>query len=207
MSSSALLDRVRAALLKAPNGAACVIESGAAESAAATPAAVLFPIVLHDAAPTVLLTLRTSHLRDHPGQVSFPGGRVEAADTTPTDTALRETEEEIGLSRQQVEVVGYLPDYYTGTGFCVTPVVAWVKPPLVLSPDSFEVAEVFEVPLAFLLDDANHQRMAIHAGERRRAFFAMPYRERFIWGATAGMIRSLHDRLNADGNHVATQQS
>lgn len=197
MTSSALLDRVRAALLTAPNGAPCVIESGAAESSAATPAAVLFPIVLHETAPTVLLTLRTSHLRDHPGQVSFPGGRVEATDATPTDTALRETEEEIGLSRQLVEVVGYLPDYYTGTGFCVTPVVAWVRPPLVLSPDSFEVAEVFEVPLAFLLDDANHQRMAIHAGGRRRAFFTMPYRERFIWGATAGMIRSLHDRLNA----------
>lgn len=195
MTSPALLERVRAVLLDAPNGAPSVIESGAAESAAATPAAVLFPIVLHDAAPTVLLTLRTSHLRDHPGQVSFPGGRVEATDATPVETALRETEEEIGLPRRLVEVVGYLPDYYTGTGFRVTPVVAWIRPPLVLSPDSFEVAEVFEVPLAFLLDEANHQRMAIHAGGRRRAFFTMPFRERFIWGATAGMIRSLHDRL------------
>lgn len=195
MTGSDLLDRVRAVLLQAPNGAPCVIESGASDPSVATPAAVLFPIVLHETAPTVLLTLRTSHLRDHPGQVSFPGGRVEAGDATPVDTALRETEEEIGLSRRQVEVVGFLPDYFTGTGFRVTPVVAWVRPPFALAPDQFEVAEVFEVPLAFLLDEVNHQRMAIHVGGRRRAFFTMPYRERFIWGATAGMIRSLHDRL------------
>jgi 8-oxo-dGTP pyrophosphatase MutT (NUDIX family) len=195
MTSSALLDRVRAALLAVPNGAEQVVENEALDSAAATPAAVLFPIVLREDAPAVLLTLRTSHLRDHPGQVSFPGGRVEAEDASPLETALRETEEEIGLARRHIEVVGYLPDYLTGTGFRVTPVVAWVRPPFELAPDEFEVAEVFEVPLAFVLDEANHQRMAIHVGGRRRAFFTMPYRERFIWGATAGMIRCLHDRL------------
>lgn len=195
MTSSALLDRVRAALLPVPNGAEQVIENEGLEPSAVTPAAVLFPIVLRENAPAVLLTLRTSHLRDHPGQVSFPGGRVEADDASPLETALRETEEEIGLSRRHIEVIGYLPDYLTGTGFRVTPVVAWVRPPFDLVPDKFEVAEVFEVPLAFVLDEANHQRMAIHAGGRRRTFFMMPYRERFIWGATAGMIRCLHDRL------------
>ncbi|HET6718456.1 MAG TPA: CoA pyrophosphatase [Rhodocyclaceae bacterium] len=195
MVAVSLLDRVRGALLAVPNGADRVIENEGLDQSAATPAAVLFPIVLREPAPTVLLTLRTSHLRDHPGQVSFPGGRVEAADASPLETALRETEEEIGLSRRHIEVVGYLPDYLTGTGFRVTPVVAWVRPPFELVPDQFEVAEVFEVPLAFVLDEANHQRMAIHAGGRRRDFFTMPYRERFIWGATAGMIRCLHDRL------------
>lgn len=199
MATSRLLDRVRAVLLPEPHRAGSVIESGAPEPAAATPAAVLFPIVVHEAAPAVLLTLRTSHLRDHPGQVSFPGGRVEPGDVSPRDTALRETEEEIGLARQQIEVVGYLPDYLTGTGFCVTPVVALVTPPFSLALDNFEVAEVFEVPLAFLLDGANHERMAIHVGGRRRAFFSMPYRDRFIWGATAGMIRTLYDRMILPG--------
>lgn len=197
MAASSLLDRVRAALLAVPDGADRVIENEGLDQSAATPAAVLFPIVLREPAPTVLLTLRTSHLRDHPGQVSFPGGRVEAGDASPLETALRETEEEIGLSRRHIEVIGYLPDYLTGTGFRVTPVVAWVTPPFELVPDKFEVAEVFEVPLAFVLDEANHQRMAIHVGGRRRAFFTMPYRERFIWGATAGMIRCLHDRLGS----------
>ena len=190
-----MLGRVRAALLSAPNDADSVVESGAEARADATPAAVLFPIVLRDSGPSVLLTQRTAHLRDHPGQVSFPGGRVEADDGNPLETALRETEEEIGLSRSNIEVAGYLPDYFTGTGFRVTPVVAWVRPPFSLLPDKIEVADVFEVPLAFLLDEANHQSMAIHLGGRRRAFFSMPYGDRFIWGATAGMIRSLCQRL------------
>lgn len=190
-----LLDRVRAALLSAPGDGISVFESGAERRSGAIPAAVLVPIVLHPAGPAVLLTLRTAHLRDHPGQVSFPGGRVESEDANPLETALRETEEEIGLARRHVELAGYLPDYYTGTGFRVTPVVAWLRPPFSLAPDRFEVAEVFEVPLTFLLDEANHQRMAIHVGGRRRAFYSMPYNERFIWGATAGMIRLLHDRM------------
>lgn len=195
MPVSDLLQLVRAALLPTPNAVDSVIESGAAQRADATPAAVLFPIVLRELAPTVLLTQRTAHLRDHPGQVSFPGGRVEADDAGPAETALRETEEEIGLSRRHIEVVGYLPDYFTGTGFRVTPVVAWVRPPFSLQPDAIEVADVFEVPLDFLLDQDNHQRMAIHVAGLRRAFFTMPYQDRFIWGATAGMIRALHDRL------------
>ena len=195
MPVSDLLQLVRAALLPTPNAVDSVIESGAAQRADATPAAVLFPIVLRELAPTVLLTQRTAHLRDHPGQVSFPGGRVEADDASPVETALRETEEEIGLSRRHIEVVGYLPDYFTGTGFRVTPVVAWVRPPFSLQPDAIEVADVFEVPLNFLLNQDNHQRMAIHVAGLRRAFFTMPYQDRFIWGATAGMIRALHDRL------------
>ena len=194
MIHSELLGRVRAALLPAPHGGAEVTESGATVQAP-TPAAVLFPIVLHEGGATVLFTLRTPHLRDHPGQISFPGGRVEPGDGGALETALRETEEEIGLSRQNIEVIGYLPDYLTGTGFRITPVVAFIAPPFLLALDSVEVAEVFEVPLAFLLDEKNHDRMAIHVAGRRRSFFSMPYGERFIWGATAGMIRNLYDRL------------
>jgi len=160
-----------------------------------TPAAVLFPIVLRDDGHTVLLTQRTAHLRDHAGQISFPGGRVEEHDLSPTDTALRETEEEIGLARERVEIVGFLPEYRTGTGFRVTPVVALVRPPFDLQPDPFEVAEIFEVPLSFLLDPANHQQHSLHYRGALRNYFAMPYGEYFIWGATAGMIRSLSERL------------
>ena len=190
-----LLDRVCAVLLADPDAAERILESGVSRGKGGTPAAVLVPIVLREDAPVVLLTQRTAHLRDHPGQVSFPGGRVEEADSSPTETALRETEEEIGLSRRHVEILGFLPEYLTGTGFSVTPVVGLVRPPFSLAPEAFEVAEVFEVPLDFLLDPANHQRMVIHVGGIRRSFFAMPYQDRFIWGATAGMIRSLSDRL------------
>lgn len=194
MDESGLLSRVRAALLRAP-GSAPDIREGEVLTASLTAAAVLVPIVLREPEVTVLLTQRTAHLRDHPGQVAFPGGRVETFDDGPAATALRETEEEIGLARRHVEIAGFLPDYITGTGFRVTPVVAWVTPPFTLHPDAFEVADVFEVPLPFLLDTDNHQRMAIHAGGRRRAFLSMPFGDRFIWGATAGMIRLLHDRL------------
>ena len=162
-----------------------------------TPAAVLFPIVLRADRPTVLLTQRTAHLKDHAGQISFPGGRVEAHDATPMDTALRETEEEIGLSRERVEILGFLPEYRTGTGFRVTPVVALVHPPYSLRLDPVEVAEAFEVPLAFLLDAANHKRHSIYYRGAMRQFHAMPYGDYFIWGATAGMIRVLFDRLEA----------
>ena len=160
-----------------------------------TPAAVLFPIVLRDSGATVLLTQRTAHLRDHAGQISFPGGRVEAEDLSPSHTALRETEEEIGLAREHIEILGFLPEYRTGTGFRVTPVVALVTPPFDLKPDPFEVAEVFEVPLAFLLDPDNHKPHSMHYRGALRHFFAMPYGDYFIWGATAGMIRSLTQRL------------
>jgi 8-oxo-dGTP pyrophosphatase MutT (NUDIX family) len=188
------LERLRASLLSEPGADEFVQEDGG-EGLPLTPAAVLFPIVLRDEGHTVLLTQRTAHLRDHAGQISFPGGRVEEEDPSPVATALRETEEEIGLSRAHVEILGYLPEYRTGTGFRVTPVVALVKPPFELALDAFEVAEAFEVPLAFLLDPANHQRHSLHYRGALRHFFAMPYGDYFIWGATAGMIRSLTERL------------
>ena len=188
------LQRLRASLLAEPPTGHFVQEDGALNEPL-TPAAVLFPIVLRDAGHTVLLTQRTAHLRDHAGQISFPGGRVEAHDATPMDTALRETEEEIGLSRERIEILGFLPEYRTGTGFRVTPVVALVTPPFDLQPDPFEVAEIFEVPLAFLLDPANHQQHSLHYRGALRHYFAMPYGDYFIWGATAGMIRSLTERL------------
>ncbi len=193
------LDRLRASLLREPITGHFVQEDGG-EGLPLTPAAVLFPIVLRDNGQTVLLTQRTAHLKDHAGQISFPGGRVEEEDQSPVHTALRETEEEIGLARKHVEVLGFLPEYRTGTGFRVTPVVALVTPPFELALDPFEVAEAFEVPLAFLLDPANHKRHSLHYRGALRHFFAMPYGDYFIWGATAGMIRSLTERL---GLHAA----
>jgi 8-oxo-dGTP pyrophosphatase MutT (NUDIX family) len=159
------------------------------------PAAVLVPVVTRDEGLTVLLTRRTDHLHDHPGQVSFPGGRVDAGDASPAATALREAEEEIGLSRERVQLLGQLPLYRTITGFEVTPVVGLVTPPLELVLDSFEVAEAFEVPLPFLLDPRNHQRHAVEVGGRRREYWAMPYAGHYIWGATAGMIVMLARQL------------
>ncbi len=188
------LERLRASLSAEPLAAPPILEDGIGNETL-TPAAVLFPIVLRENHPTVLLTQRTSHLRDHGGQVSFPGGRVEEVDQSPIHTALRETEEEIGMSPELVEVLGYLPEYRTSTGFRVTPVVGLVRPPFTLRPDPFEVAEVFEVPLAFLLDPANRQRHSREWRGRLRHYFAMPYGDYFIWGATAGMIVSLADRL------------
>lgn len=188
------LQHLRASLLAEPPVGHFVQEEGALDQPL-TPAAVLFPIVLRDAGYTVLLTQRTTHLRDHAGQISFPGGRVEVEDATPIDTALRETWEEIGLARERIEILGYLPEYRTGTGFRVTPVVALVMPPFDLQPDPFEVAEIFEVPLSFLIDPANHQRHSLHYRGALRNYFAMPYGDYFIWGATAGMIRSLSERL------------
>ena len=189
---------LRASLLLEPLAGQFVLEDGA-DDAVLTPAAVLFPIVLREDGHTVLLTQRTAHLRDHAGQISFPGGRVEESDQSTLHTALRETEEEIGLAREHIEPIGYLPEYRTGTGFRVTPVVALVRPPFDLKIDPFEVAEVFEVPLAFLLDPVNHQRHSIHHRGALRQYFAMPYGDYFIWGATAGMIRSLTERLGLHG--------
>ena len=188
------LERLRASLLSEPLSGHFIQEDGA-EDKPLTPAAVLFPIVIREGKQTVLLTQRTAHLKDHAGQISFPGGRVEPEDVSPSHTALRETEEEIGLSRERIEILGFLPEYRTGTGFRVTPVVALVLPPFDLLPDPFEVAEVFEVPLAFLLDPANHQQHSLHYRGALRNYFAMPYGDYFIWGATAGMIRSLSERL------------
>lgn len=162
-----------------------------------TAASVLVPIVLREEGLTMLLTQRTAHLNDHAGQVAFPGGRAEETDADAIDTALRETEEEIGLDRRHIEVIGTLPLYFTGTGYEVTPVVALVLPPFELKRDPFEVAEIFEVPLSFLMDGQNHQRLSAELPSGRRSFYAMPYQNYFIWGATAGMLRNLFHFLRA----------
>lgn len=164
-----------------------------------TPASVLIPIVVREGGLSMLLTRRTDHLHDHPGQVSFPGGRVEESDASAIDTALRETEEEIGLHRRHVDVIGVLPEYITATGYRVTPIVSIVHPPFGLEPDPYEVAEVFEVPLSFLMDGMNHQRIVAEfpRGMENRSFYAIPYEQYFIWGATAGMLRNLFHFLRA----------
>ena len=149
-------------------------------------AAVLVPLVLRDTGVTVLLTQRTAHLRDHAGQISFPGGRCDERDSSPVETALREAGEEVGLVPAQVEVLGILPEYRTGTGFSIIPVVGLVHPPLNLKLDDFEVAEAFETPLDFLLDPANHQLHSIEFQGSMREYHAMPWEGYYIWGATAG---------------------
>ena len=179
--------------LAGPRQLQVVIED--AVPARLTSAAVLVPVIERPEGLTVLFTQRTAHLNDHAGQVSFPGGRCEVTDASPVFTALRETEEEIGLAPELIEILGILSEYRTGTGFSVTPVVGLVRPPFDLHPDSFEVAEVFETPLAFLLDPANHQRHSMEIGGVLRHYYAMPYEGHFIWGATAGMLVSLHRLL------------
>ena len=165
-------------------------------AAAVTAAAVLVPIVAHASGLTVIFTKRTSHLKAHSGQVSFPGGRAEPHDPTPEVTALREAHEEIGLAMERVEVLARLPEYHTRTGFRVTPVVGLVMPPLELIPDPREVEEVFEVPLAHLLDPANHLRETRELQGRTVGYYLMRYGERTIWGATAGMLVSLYRHLS-----------
>jgi len=162
-------------------------------------ASVLIPLVLRESGLSVLLTQRAAGLNHHAGQISFPGGRFEASDNTPIETALRETEEEIGLNRDRIEVLGTLPDYKTGTGYQVTPVVALIHPPFDLVTDPGEVAAVFEVPLAYLMDAQHHQLRVFHMpdGSGQRSFYAMPYQQHFIWGATAGMLRNLFHFLRA----------
>jgi len=158
-------------------------------------AAVLVPLVDYPYGLTVLLTQRADHLSAHAGQVAFPGGRVEESDADPVAAALRETEEEIGLSRDHVEPIGQLDRYVTRTGFMVTPVVAFVHPPFTLALDRREVADAFEVPLDFILDPANAKR---HEAEFRgvmRNFYVFSYRDRHIWGATAGMLVNLAELL------------
>lgn len=156
-----------------------------------THAAVLVPLVNRDGAVAVMFTQRTAHLTDHAGQICFPGGRVESADTGREDTAMRETEEEVGLSRACVTLLGRLPDYEIPSGFRITPVVGWIEPPFALQPDAFEVAEVFEAPLDYFLDPANYLRRQYHFRGRHRHYMAIPYEGRYIWGATAGMLFSL----------------
>ena len=158
-------------------------------------AAVLMLVVDHPQERTVVLTQRTAHLADHAGQISFPGGRTCPEDLTPERTALREAEEEIGLDPSSVEILGRLPVYRTGTGFSVTPIVAWAEPPLAYRADPDEVADVFEVPLSFVLDPGNHRRTERLFEARRRVFFVLPYEGRNIWGATAGMLVNLAEVL------------
>lgn len=165
------------------------------DEASAIEAAVLVPIVLHPEAPTVLLTQRAAALRSHSAQIAFPGGRVDATDGSPLVAALREAEEEVGLAPSKVRAVGYLDAYLTGTGYRVTPVVGLVEPPLALTINPHEVEEAFETPLAFLLDPANHKRHGREWKGRYRTYYAMPHGDRYIWGATAGMIRNLYERL------------
>lgn len=158
------------------------------------PAAVLIPVVDH-AEPTVLLTQRAAHLNDHAGQISFPGGKIDATDASPLDTALREAEEEIGLSREFVEPIGYLDLYGTSFGFRILPTLARVRPGFKLHINTSEVDDAFEVPLAFLMNPLNHQ---VHSKEFRgmeRSYYAMPFAERYIWGATAGILRILYERI------------
>jgi 8-oxo-dGTP pyrophosphatase MutT (NUDIX family) len=162
-------------------------------------AAVLVPLVERPDGLTVLLTRRTDHLASHAGQISFPGGRAEELDSSPIETALREAQEEIGLHRRHVEIVGVLPEHVTISAYRVTPVVALVQPPFALSADPGEVAEMFEVPLDFLMSGANHERrsLALPDGGGKRRFYAMPYQNYFIWGATAAMLRNLYHFLRA----------
>ena len=164
-------------------------------AAAVTAAAVLVPIITHPEELTVLFTQRTTQLRRHSGQVSFPGGRAEPEDVTPEFTALREAHEEIGLAPERVEVLARMPEYLTRTGYRVTPVIGLIAPPLELVPDSREVADVFEVPLAFLLDPANHRRETRPIGDRTVTYYVMQFGERRIWGATAGMLVNLYRML------------
>lgn len=161
------------------------------------PAAVLVGLVAHADGVNVLLTQRPSHMRAHAGQIAFPGGAVDEADSGPVAAALREAREETGLDPAFVSPVGFLDGYLTSSHYRVIPVVAWVKPGFTLTPEPSEVEDVFEVPLAFLMDAANHIRHAVMWEGMERHCHAMPYGERFIWGATAGMLKNLHDRLSA----------
>jgi 8-oxo-dGTP pyrophosphatase MutT (NUDIX family) len=168
-----------------------------APSTALRPAAVLVPLVDHAGGMSVLLTQRTAHLSAHAGQISFPGGRIEADDPDAIHAALRETEEEVGLSRDRVSVIGRLDTYVTGTGFEITPIVGLVPPAYTLTLDAFEVADAFEVPLSYILDPRNHNRTERESAGRTRVFFVLPYEGRNIWGATAGMLVNLAEVLTS----------
>jgi 8-oxo-dGTP pyrophosphatase MutT (NUDIX family) len=169
---------------------------GMVPGSAAVKAAVLLPVILRGA-PSLMFTRRTESLARHSGQVSFPGGRSEAGDLTPVETALRETFEETGIAASFVTVAGYLDRYLTGTGFDIQPVVGLLADGFALTPDPREVAEIFEVPLAFLCDPANRRRESREIGGQKRSFYAFTYREHEIWGATAAIVVNLADHLRA----------
>ena len=163
----------------------------------ATPAAVLIPIVNRPAGLTLMLTQRSDSLPDHPGQISFPGGRQEATDQSPAHTALRECKEEIGLEQTHVEILGQVGRYETVTGYAVTPVVGWIEPPFGLRADPVEVAKIFEVPLSFVMNPTNFVQRQREVDGRTRSFFACPYGDHYIWGATAAMILLFYYALAA----------
>lgn len=160
-------------------------------------AAVLVPMVAREGRVSLLFTQRTPHLTAHAGQISFPGGRVETTDAGREDTALRETEEEIGLARKHVQVLGMLPEYWLPSGFRITPVVGWIEAPFDTQADPFEVADIFEAPLEYFLDVLRYQRHAYDFNGRHRHYVAISYEGRYIWGATAGMLLSLARILSA----------
>jgi 8-oxo-dGTP pyrophosphatase MutT (NUDIX family) len=166
------------------------------------PAAVLVPIVDRPGGLTVLLTRRSDALPVHPGQVSFPGGRVDDSDNGPVETALRESHEEIGLAHKHVEVIGRLDTYRTGTGYEIVPIVGLLQPPFDLLPEPGEVAEIFEVPMAFICNRANHQRRSGEWRAQTRHFYVLPFDNYHIWGATAGMLVNLTDVIE---NHQSKQ--
>jgi len=187
---------LRERLKRAPPAYAVYGDDGTeGREAASTAASVLIPLISHPQGLTVLFTQRTTHLRSHSGQVSFPGGRAEPGDASAEFTALRETEEEIGLRPSAVEVLGRLPDYRTRTGYRVTPVVGLLTPPVAFRPDPNEVAEIFEVPLLFLLDERNRQRRTREFQGQQVGYYVFEYGEKVIWGATAGMLVNLHKML------------
>ena len=172
-----------------------------------TPSAVLVPLVDRPDGMTVLLTQRAAHLSDHPGQIAFPGGRTEDSDDGPVATALRETQEEIGLSAEFIQVVGRLANYETATGFRIVPVVGLVRTGFTLQPSADEVSEVFEVPLAFVLDSANHVRERAVLRGREAHYYVMPFENWRIWGVTAGLLVDLAKRLNAPSGAASLEQA
>lgn len=162
---------------------------------AARPAAVLIPLIAREEGTTVLLTQRSASLRSHSGQIAFPGGRIDGPDETPVEAALREAKEEIGLDPSRVEPFGRLDAYLSGSGFRIVPIVGEVHPPFSLKFNDAEVADAFEVPFDFLMNDTNHQRESREWKGMVRHYYAMPWKERYIWGVTAGIIRNLYERL------------